>query len=101
MSKIVEYRNSEGKRHRLDGPAYISGNYQEWYKNGKLHREDGPAVIDGKYLTWYVDGVQYTEAEFNEKFLGGAENRTGRNTVTFTIPDGYDYEIVIRRRTRR
>jgi hypothetical protein len=48
-----------GKRHRLDGPAWIHPDgSQEWHQNGKRHRLDGPAVIwaDG-YQVWYQDGM--------------------------------------------
>ena len=55
-----------GKRHREDGPAYISesGNKQ-WYLNGKLHREDGPAAEweDGT-KQWFLNDKQYSEKEF-------------------------------------
>ena len=34
-----------GKRHRLDGPAFIDGIDRSWYKDDKLHREDDPAKI--------------------------------------------------------
>lgn len=45
-----QWRNNEGDKHRVDGPAHI--NYypdgkvasESWYRDGKLHREDGPAL---------------------------------------------------------
>ena len=46
------------KRHRIDGPAVISGSgYEFWYKNGILDRDDGPAFIDkiDYYEAWYKD----------------------------------------------
>ena len=60
------YRNAYGNRHRIDGPAYIRGDYQSWWVDGNRHRTDGPAVIDGDRREWWVDGKEYTEAEFNE-----------------------------------
>ena len=54
----IEYRNAEGKRHRLYGPAYISiiYNIQEWYKDGVRHREDGPAYIHNNNQVWFYEG---------------------------------------------
>jgi len=45
------WRNKEGQRHRLNGPAriYADGRLEYW-ENGKLHRDDGPAGI-------YPDGT--------------------------------------------
>jgi len=85
----IEYRNREGKLHRLSGPAYISKlyNFEAWYKDGqrhriggpaythnsnfvwfkegKLHNLDGPAVIDGAgpYQYW-IDGVKYSPKQY-------------------------------------
>ncbi len=56
--KDIEYRNREGKLHRLYGPAYIGVAYkfEEWFKDGVRHRIGGPAVStsDGQY--WIVEG---------------------------------------------
>lgn len=54
----IEYRNAEGRRHRIYGPAYISKRYQvqEWFKEGKRHRENGPAVIHKKNSVWFYEG---------------------------------------------
>ena len=87
------YRNSQGLRHRVHGPAieWADGD-KEWYLDGQHHRTDGPAVersngdqywclndqlhrttgpaiewADGDKW-WYLDGQQLTEAEFNERF---------------------------------
>ena len=65
--EYVSFRNINGQYHRLDGPAYISGNFNEWYENGKLHRLDGPAVIDGNVLYWYIEGNYYKECNYYEK----------------------------------
>jgi hypothetical protein len=42
----TEWRNEEGKLHRLDGPAV------KWWDG---HKE------------WWIEGKKYTEAQFNEK----------------------------------
>ena len=50
---LVEEWYLNGKRHRLDGPAYIRyfpgqdiiSEVEIWYLNGKQHRADGPAYI--------------------------------------------------------
>jgi len=66
------WRNSKGKYHRTDGPAfeYPNGN-KSWYINDKRHREDGPAVeyTDG-YKAWYINGKRHRTdgpaREFND-----------------------------------
>jgi len=56
------------QRHRLDGPAYISGGYRAWYKDGLRHREDGPAI---EYTSgageWYLHGKQLSPKEIEEQ----------------------------------
>jgi hypothetical protein len=56
--KDVVYKNKDGKRHRLYGPAYISQMYEIeiWYKDGKLHREDGPAFSQRNNFAWFFEG---------------------------------------------
>lgn len=51
----IEYRNSNGKLHREDGPAliYLDGIRQEFYKNGKQHRENGPAIL------YFAEGIRF------------------------------------------
>jgi len=61
--KTIEWRNSDGKLHRKDGPAieWAHGD-KHWYLNGKLHREDGPAIeyADGD-KHWYLNGKLHRE----------------------------------------
>ena len=54
----IEYRNSEGKLHRIFGPAAVNKDYkiEEWYKNGELHRIGGPAVTHKYDMFWYKEG---------------------------------------------
>ena len=55
-----------GKFHRDDGPAREWDNgHKEWWLNDLLHREDGPAVEweDGS-KEWWLNGEEYTEQEF-------------------------------------
>ena len=57
------YYNSNGKLHRVEGPAivYPSG-AQEWYQNGKLHRIGGPAIIWANgFLEWWQNGQRHRE----------------------------------------
>ena len=60
-NKTIEWRNSDGKLHRKDGPAieYANGN-KFWLVNGKLHRKNGPAVerADGT-KEWLVNGKRH------------------------------------------
>jgi antitoxin component YwqK of YwqJK toxin-antitoxin module len=70
-----------GERHREDGPAFVSYDYdtgsivevEVYYINGKHHREDGPAVIyydeDGniEYKEYWLNDEELTEQEwFNQ-----------------------------------
>ena len=32
-------------------------------KDGKYHRINGPAVISGNYQAWYLNDIQYNESE--------------------------------------
>lgn len=65
----IEYKNSKGQPHRLDGPAVenVDG-YKAWYLNGQRHREDGPA-IERSYgdKSWYINGEELNEKEFNKR----------------------------------
>lgn len=56
--KDMEYRNTEGRLHRIYGPAYVSTHYkvEEWYKDGELHRVNGPARTHKDSKWYYVDG---------------------------------------------
>lgn len=71
---IVEYNDgtkvyyTNGKHHRIDGPAYVGANDDRfWYKNGLPHREDGPAVewADGEKEYW-INGRLLTEKQFDK-----------------------------------
>lgn len=49
----------DGKRHRIDNPAFISTEWQAWYNQGVLHRKDGPAVISKEgNREWWYNGLQ-------------------------------------------
>jgi hypothetical protein len=54
----IEYKNSEGVRHRLSGPAYISRLYdiEAWYKEGVMHRVGGPAYRHKRNFVWFKEG---------------------------------------------
>ena len=58
----------DGKRHREDGPAYISILYSYW-KNGLLHREDGPAFkFPNGVKQYYINGnLCKSEEDYKEK----------------------------------
>ena len=85
----TEWRNENGRLHRLDGPAIeYAGGTKDWYQNDQLHRLDGPAVewangntewwqngnlhrLDGPavewasgFKAWYIYGKRLTEQEF-------------------------------------
>lgn len=60
--------------HREDGPAQLTSNSREWFKNGKPHREDGPARMfkvaqDGTpfQCEWWLDGKLQSLGAVNEE----------------------------------
>ncbi len=75
VDRIGIHRWKRGKTaHRLDGPAVIYPNGDEyWYKDGLWHRDDGPAIVyaNGK-VRWFLEGIEYslidyTYAQFKDK----------------------------------
>ena len=57
----IEYRDSKGELHRIDGPAIEYGNGTNvWFVNGLRHRTDGPAIEfpDGEKW-WYINGLRH------------------------------------------
>lgn len=62
-NEIIAYRNSDGKLHRVDGPARQNLNGDvEWWVNGRRHRGDGPAVErTNGMLEWWVEGKRHRE----------------------------------------
>lgn len=76
--------NSEGKLHRIDGPAveYANGS-KEWFQNGDLHRVGGPAAeyANGIQEWWIngsrhrIDGPAVEHANGSEWFLNGKRHR--------------------------
>ena len=50
----------DNKRHREDGPAYITKLVKEWWQNGKLHRAIGPAIEYKDHdREWYFNGLRH------------------------------------------
>lgn len=56
----------DGKYHRTDGPAVLSGDGKEyyWYKYNMLHRIGGPAGVKGNVEKYFIDGNEYTPHEY-------------------------------------
>ncbi len=81
------WRNKEGKLHRLDGPAVEWPNgYKAWYKNGIIHRIDGPAIErpDGcKY--WWKNGVKFPDKDTFFESLTEKEKETVLFSANFFI----------------
>ena len=72
------YRNEKGQLHRIDGPAIINGDRQEWWVEGKLHRVDGPAYIDGNWQAWFMNaklhhlyGPAYINGNYKAWYING------------------------------
>ena len=91
-NKTIEWRNSDGKLHRKDGPAIESADGgKEWCVNGKLHREDGPAVeyADGGKC-WCVDGENLSR----EEFLARTKRKQASCAGKVVEVDGKKYKLV-------
>jgi len=83
------YFNDEGKRHRLDGPAFEGSDGSKfWYINGNYHRNIDPSDefsdgrkywlfknkghrIGGSFSSdvewWYIHGKEYTQKQYFDK----------------------------------
>lgn len=59
-----------GVLHRVDGPAYITPDTQEWWVHGKLHRKDGPARM---FRAHPIEGERHTEWWIDGKFVIGSQ----------------------------
>ena len=62
-SECREYRDSNGRLDRVDGPALIHANGStKWYRHGRRHREGGPACV---YMNgtrkWYREGLRHRD----------------------------------------
>jgi hypothetical protein len=69
---LEDWFDSEGRRHRIGGPAHVTMDvetgvvlHEWWYEHGNQHREDEPAIINRDRKTgrvtstvWYLDGVK-------------------------------------------
>ena len=61
----VEWRNTAGQLHRVNGPAVeSSSSFNRWYLYGKYHRLNGPANYDERFNWWHVNGILVLESEF-------------------------------------
>lgn len=67
---LIHYVDKLGKYHRVDGPSYISKNFEAWHSHGKYHRTDGPAIVDSdkSIKEYWINGKQFTEEEFYRHF---------------------------------
>ena len=65
------YLNTEGKKHRLFGPAYISTLYdiEIWFKNDEYHRIGGPAIRHKNTFWWFQEGQPHNL--HGPAFIGG------------------------------
>ena len=57
-----EYRR-KGRKHRANGPAIIvgDGTHYEYWKSGKRHRTDGPALFYPDLEEWWKNGKLHRE----------------------------------------
>jgi len=74
-----KWKNSDGKLHRLDGPAVECVNGTKmWYKDGKLSRDNGPAVEYPSGTSWYKDGVLQASLTVGDDGAKRWENADGK-----------------------
>lgn len=117
FADFVEWRNSNGEVHRINGPAreYVSGDkswyykdnlhrkggpaiewsdgQKSWFIHGKLHREDGPAIeLPNGYKAWYLNGLEVTEEEFLLRTHAQVNSCTIEDKVI--VVDGKKYKLV-------
>ena len=61
------YYNTDGKLHRVGGPAVEYTNREKrWYQNGLLHRTDGPAIISKTGVpSFWLNGEYMTPREYD------------------------------------
>jgi hypothetical protein len=59
-SEVICFEDNKGRRHRKDGPAFVTKRMRAWYNRGQWHRTHGPALqfIDGSCV-WYVEGLKH------------------------------------------
>lgn len=95
----IEYKNLDGKRHRIYGPAYISKRYdiQEWYKDGERHRVGAPAFIHKNNRVWFCEGKLHN-LEGPAVIEGGGPKQYWIEGVRYSKKQ---YEWEIRRRKRK
>lgn len=93
----TEWRNQDGKLHRLDGPAmeWEDGS-RSWFVNGQIHRLDGPAVEQSNgYKSWWIEDCRYSEEEFNEKIKQEAEKKNRSDDVDVSEYNGIRYKVKV------
>jgi hypothetical protein len=112
----VLYKDSNGKLHRTNGPAYIGkdgtqasyyngilhreggaafisgdGQFREWYKNGFLHNTDGPAQIYHGISRYFVNGREMSPSDYFKVYGRPTKERAASDTKNFikeTFPGG-------------
>jgi hypothetical protein len=69
------WHDSDGNRHRDDGPAIEwSDGDKSWYQHGKCHRDDGPAVEGANgYKEWGLNGEYLSFEEWLDEVNISAE----------------------------
>jgi hypothetical protein len=63
----IFFVNKNDYYHRDKGPSIIGRNCQAWYENGKRHRLDGPAYIKGYNKEYWIEGEKYTKYAYHKK----------------------------------
>ena len=57
-----------GKKHRYNGPAFVSSLGEIWYNNDMIHRLTGPAEINYELQIklYYINNEIYTKTNYNK-----------------------------------
>lgn len=75
--QILQYMEN-GKKHRQDGPAFVSDSLQSWHLFGKIHRYDGPAKEMKSQNKYVLHGI-----EIGKKAFSGLSNKPIDKTLSF------------------
>lgn len=57
-----------GKKHRYNGPAFVSSIGEIWYNNDMIHRLTGPAQLNYELQIklYYINNNMYTKTTYNK-----------------------------------
>jgi hypothetical protein len=87
MEYPIDHRDELGRKHCLNGPAFIGiSGYKGYYIHGIRHREDGPArtMPHTDMHEWYICGIEVSKDEWIQ-WLKDGNSSLSTNKVTRLI----------------